>query len=246
MRLPDVPDGFDDTRAVLQRVAVHVVARARQQATGRFGLRVTPGGFGTPAFGDAVERVRVSRGLLVRETAGVGAATAVALPIDGSTLAELAALAAVDLADDLDVGHDTPPLGDAEATLSVDDAAALVLGTWYGVVAEALDAVVALRPAGSPSAVQLWPEHFDVAIDVAFDRSDPSSRRVNLGGSPGDGFHGDPYLYVGPWTEDRPGDPSFWNAPFGAVLGYATVRGADDPVAAAASFFLDGYDRLTG
>ena len=28
----------------------------------------------------------------------------------------------------------------------------------------------------------------------------------------------EPYLYLGPWTDDRPGDAGFWNAPFGAVL----------------------------
>jgi hypothetical protein len=29
-------------------VAVHVIARARVEGSGRFSLRVTPGGFGTP------------------------------------------------------------------------------------------------------------------------------------------------------------------------------------------------------
>ena len=36
----------------------------------------------------------------------------------------------------------------------------------------------------------LWPEHFDLAIDVD---------EVNYGVSPGDGYHGAPYAYVGPW-----------------------------------------------
>jgi len=244
MRLTDLPDSFSDTRDTLQRVAVHVVARARQQATGRFGLRVTPGGFGTPTFGDDVEQVRVSHGLLVHERAGTsGAATTVAA-IDGSTLAELAALAVVDLERALDVGHDTPDLGVVDEPLVVDLAAARALSAWYTVVAAGLDAVVAARPESSPSVAQLWPEHFDVAIDVAFDTSDPTARRANLGGSPGDGFHADPYLYVGPWTDDRPGDSGFWNAPFGAVLGYRDVATATDPVAATTSFLLEGLDRL--
>lgn len=244
VKLLELPTSYTETRDVLQRVAVHVVARARQQGSGRFGLRVTPGGFGTPAFGDDVRRVRTSRGVLVHERAGVGGASSAAREIDGSSLAELAAVAQVDLATELDVGHDTPPLGDVDQRLSIDVSAARSLSDWYAVVVEALDAFVAARPDSSPSTAQLWPEHFDVALDAAFDPSAVTDRRVNLGGSPGDGFHAEPYLYVGPWTDDRPGDAAFWNAPFGAVLGYADLLAANDPVVAATAFFLDGFDRL--
>lgn len=246
MTLPELPAGFAATRDALQRVAVHVVARARQRATGRFGLRVTPAGFGTPTFGDDVRRVRVARGLLVVETAGAERASTTAQAIDGASLRTLAEMAGVDLDADLDVGHDTPPVGDVDEPLAVDTAAALALSRWYAVVGAALDAFSAARPSSSPSAGQLWPEHFDVALDAAFDPSAPSARRVNLGGSPGDGFHAEPYLYVGPWTDDRPGDPAFWNAPFGAVLGYERLAATDDPVDAAAAFFVDGFDRLAG
>ena len=245
MRLHDLPPGFADTRRALHRVAVHVVARARQQATGRFGLRVTPGGFGTPAFGDAVERVRVSHGLLVRETAGPDGASSTAIAIAGSSLLDLARVAGVHLAAELDIGHDTPETGDVDVPLAIDDAAARLLGAWFSVVSEALDTVVAARPDAGASTVQLWPEHFDVAIDLAFDDADPATCRVNLGGSPGDDFHADPYLYVGPWTDDRPGDPSFWNAPFGAVLPYSAVATSGDPVGAASGFLLAGLDRLS-
>ncbi|MEM9514592.1 MAG: hypothetical protein AAGA42_07000 [Actinomycetota bacterium] len=66
---------------------------------------------------------------------------------------------------------------------------------------------------------------------------------INLGGSPGDGFSAEPYLYVGPWSANRPGDPDYWNAPFGAVLtrGELIERGAD----AAGRFFAEGVGRLT-
>jgi hypothetical protein len=46
------------------------VARARQQATGRFSLRITRGGFGTPEFGAESRRVRVAHGTLIVETDG--------------------------------------------------------------------------------------------------------------------------------------------------------------------------------
>ena len=232
---------FAESRDALQRVAVHIVARARSQATGRFGLRVTVGGFGTPEFGDDLTRVRVSGGYLIRESGGTGGASTAATAIDGATLAELADFADVDLGADLEVGHDTPPLGDACQRLVVHDAVAGGLGAWYSLVACALDRVVAgASPGAAPTLVQLWPEHFDVALDLAA----APERRVNLGGSSGDGYHADPYLYVGPWTADRPGDPEFWNAPFGAVFGYDEVRRAHDPLDAAVRFFERGIGLL--
>jgi hypothetical protein len=66
--------------------------------------------------------------------------------------------------------------------------------------------------------------------------------KVNLGGSPGDGFCAEPYLYVGPWTSDRPGDPAFWNAPFGAIARASALQG--DTIERAVDFLLEGYRRL--
>jgi hypothetical protein len=240
-----LPHSYPVTRDAVQRIATHVVARARHQATGRFGLRVTPGGFGTPEFGDEPRRVRVSGATLIAESGGSGAASTWWSSIDGATLAELAAVAGVDLTVALSVGHDTPPLGDIDAPITIDRASAEVIGRWFGIVAAALDrTVAALDAAAAPSMAQLWPEHFDVALDVAYDLSAPGERRVNLGGSTGDGFHEPPYLYVGPWTDSRPGDPTFWNAPFGAVLGWSEVMSTDDPVASATAFFDRGLTAL--
>lgn len=241
--LVQLPDAFVTTRDTLLRIAVHIVARARSEATGRFGLRPTVVGFGTPEFGADVVRVRVSGALLVRETGGTEGATGAAVQIDGASLADLARIAQVDLAADLDVGHDTPALGDVSEQLVADAPSAVALAAWFAAVAEALDRVVAeLGDDSRPSMVQLWPEHFDVALDAAA----TPERRANLGGSPGDGFHADPYAYVGPWTDDRPGDESFWNAPFGALLGYGDLVGDPDPVGRLTAFYLDGMRRLAG
>lgn len=242
--LAELPTTFADTRDALQRVAVHVVARARNQAGAHsIGLRVTPGGFGTPEFGPDVTRVRVSGGLILRESGGPDGATSVARGIDGATLAELADVAGVDLAADLDVGHDTPPLGDIDEPLHVDEAAARALAGWFAKTNAALDHVVAaVGGAASPTLVQLWPEHFDAALDLAA----APGQRVNLGGSPGDAYHADPYVYVGPWTDERPGDVDFWNAPFGSVLGYHDLAATSDPVVTAAEFFLRGIELLAG
>lgn len=236
-----LPETFASTRDTLQHLASHIVARARSQATAEISLRITPGGFGTPVFGDARTQVRLSGGLLVRETDTADDAAASAISLHGSTLTDLAAFARVDLDATLDVGHDTPPLGDADAPLVVDGAAADALASWFAVGAAALDQVVgALPAAATPTVIRLWPEHFDVAIDAAA----TPERRVNLGASPGDGFHAEPYAYVGPWTDDRPGEPAFWNAPFGAVMAHDALVGAADPVARLTEFFLDGMNRL--
>jgi hypothetical protein len=237
--LPDLPDGFAATRAALQRVAVHVLARRRHALTGRFGLRAAPGGIGMPAAGGDHEVLRTSGAWLVRERTGEQSGTAF-LDLRSASLADAAAFAEVDLDAEFSAGRDTPPIGARAAPLAVDEAAAVALGDWYGFGWRALDLVVAGCGAdATPSVVQLWPEHFDTGCDVAV-----GAGRVNLGASPGDGYHADPYLYVGPWGDERPGDPAYWNAPFGAVLGHAELAAAGDPLAEAMAFLRTGVGRL--
>jgi hypothetical protein len=240
-------DSHDRTRHTLHRIANHVLARAQHSATGELGLRATPGGFGTISIRPDRERIRISGVTLVRESTAPNGTWTRSIDIAGATLGELAAFADVDLTAEFWAGHDTPPVGDVDEPLDLDAAAARRIGDWYAVVSQALDQLVHSAPAyGAPSLVQLWPEHFDAALDIAFDAAEPEARRVNMGGSPGDGFHAAPYVYVGPWTPERPGDATFWNAPFGSVLGYDTVMAAPDPVDAAFAFFRTGLERLTG
>ena len=224
----------------LHLVGVHIVARARQQATGRFSLRICPGGFGTPEFGADSRRVRVAHGTLIVETDAPGAPSSTAHAIHGTSMRELADVAGVDLGAALDVGHDTPDIGDRDVPLELDRAGSGAVAEWFGIVAAALDQVLGAVPeSGGASVARLWPEHFDVAIDVG---AKPDVR-VNLGGSPGDAFSGEPYLYVGPWTAERPGDDGFWNAPFGAACTRSQLA-AGDRVGSAAAFLLDGLRRL--
>lgn len=225
---------YEATRAELQRVAVHLLARRRHAATGRFGLRATPGGFGTPAFGpdDAVEVLRVDGATLVHEVGG----DARAMALDGATLADLADAIGADLAAPLSVGDDTPPLGTVDQPLAIDVAHATALGRWFDLGWRALDAIAAT--AGGGPTIQLWPEHFDAGTSVAV--GDGPDDRANLGASAGDGYHAGPYLYVGPWGSGRPGDAAYWNAPFGAVLAADAVATVDDAVA----FLREGIDRL--
>jgi hypothetical protein len=239
--LAPLPDGFGETRDALHRVAVHVLARRRHALSGKIGLRAAPGGIGTPAAGPEHEILRTTGALLVRERTGATASRA-SIDLGTATLRDAAALADVDLSAPFDAGHDTPPVGDPDARLGVDHLAAIVLARWYDLAWSTLDAVAsALPPTSTPSVLQLWPEHFDAGCDVG-----AGAGRVNLGASPGDGFHPEPYLYVGPWGPERRGDAGFWNAPFGAALCHGELLDAPDPEIAAVSFLMRGVELLAG
>lgn len=238
--LEPLPSTYGADRVTLQRVAVHVLTRARSQAVGRIGLVPSPGGIATPAFGDDATVVRLAAASLVVDRGGDSSST----PLVGATLRSLAEAAGADLDVDLDAGHDTPPIGDVDAALRVDPVSLDVLGAWLAVGWQVIDAVLATDATLAPARTQLWPEHFDVGTTVSFGPGDED--RANLGASPGDASHPDPYLYVGPWGPRRPGDPAYWNVPFGAVLGYAELTGTDDPIATGEAFLRTGLDQLRG
>ena len=137
------------SRDSLHRVAVHVVARARVEAAARFSLRVTPGGLGTPDLAPGGHRVRISGAHLFVESDAPGEASVRSTAIAGASLAHLARFAGVDLTAPLDVGHDTPPVGDVEAALELDLAVAADVAGWFGLVAAILDRVVSELPTGA-------------------------------------------------------------------------------------------------
>ena len=228
----------DATRREIQRVATHILARARKAVDGEISLRVGLTGLATPAFGPEREVLRFAGGHLIHETRIGGELRSRAMAIVGSTLGELAAFCDVDLDANLDFGHDAPLVGDRTRPIQFDQAAAEALLRWYQIGAAALDQVITV--ASDCSSVQLWPEHFDVAIDLR-----TASGRCNLGAAPADAFSPQPYLYVGPHGADRPGEQAYWNVTFGALLGAELVLADPDPVAAAVSFFTQGL-RLLG
>ena len=223
---------MNETRAALHRIATHVLGRARFDATGRFGLRATPGGFGTPAFDEEV--LRVAGGTLVREHGP----HASAMPLHGATLADLAAFAGVDLTTPFNAGDATPPVGDVHAPLSVDATEVARLAEWWQFGWRVIDTVAAAEP--DAMVIQLWPEHFDAGTSVPIDEGE----RCNLGASPGDAFSDEPYLYLGPWSDRRPHDASYWNAPFGAARTRTELFAASDPFVAGVEFLRRGLELL--
>ena len=231
------PDPLAPTRRTLQRVATHVLARARADHGGRFGLRVTPSGIATPVFGPDETVVRLAGTDLIHEHQTPDGAVLEVLALPGRTLAEAAAFAGVDLDVPFTPGGDAPAVGDPSVPLDLDPVAAAELFDWFATGARALDAV--LPALTSPTVAQLWPEHFDVGLAAT-----TASGGVTLGVSPGDDAVPGPYVYVAPWGPDRPGDPGFWNVPFGAAAARAVLTG--EPVAAAAGFLRQGLALLDG
>ena len=124
---------------------------------------------------------------------------------------------------------------DLDAPLDIDAGAARALGDWYGFSASLLAAMTAAASADDhPDEVQIWPEHFDIAMSLG-----PDGARANYGGSPGDADHAEPYLYIGPWSMDGR-DGEFWTEAFGASLSYAALLDGTD----AAAFLRQGKELL--
>lgn len=226
--LDPLPLPFAATVEALHRVAERLVAPARKPEN-EISLRATPGGFGTPVFefeGDE-HQVRVEETELVH-TAGDVERRA---PLDSLATAATAVSGLLPAGAELD----DDPLG-------VDEDSSRALGAFYAFAAAALDELVAeAGPADAPTPPRLWPEHFDIAIELGFEAD---GVRANYGASPGDENHDEPYLYVGPWTAKVTGE--LWNAHGfpGAELGYSELLAATDPGATAIDFFRSRRDAL--
>jgi hypothetical protein len=115
----------------------------------------------------------------------------------------------------------------------VDEDSARVLGDFYGFACSILEELRHAESDEDPSLTQLWPEHFDIAIELGSERR---GERANYGASPGDEDHSEPYLYVGPWTAEVSGE--LWNATGfkGAELTYSELLEASDQRRAAFDF----------
>jgi hypothetical protein len=227
--LTPLPARYLETTEALHRLAVYVIAPAQRLTNGEIILRATPGGFSTFEFDGRVVGVDgdqlVVDGTQVPITTLTAAANAVGIDVDVAQQEQF----------------DVPAHGDLDAPLAVDRASAFALGEWYAFVTGALDALRAEATlADDASIVRIWPEHFDAAIDMG---ANASGNRGTYGGSPGDGHHSEPYLYVSPWAgriDDFFGDPTFK----GASLLRSQLVGEADPMAAALTFLRNARDRI--
>lgn len=229
--LAPLPPTFTATRDALHRLACFAIAPARKAADGHISLQPVDGGIGTPPLPDgAVIRVRGDR--LLR-TPG----PAVDLPI--TTVRAACEALGVEPSPDPGVGTDLPSYAPDEL-LAVDVDASSALGAWYALVDAILAAVRAELPP-TMTEPKLWPEHFDLAADWGTD----DEHRINLGGSPGDSFSDEPYVYAGPWDHGLIAkDPQHWNAPFGAVLRHHELAASDDPAGRACELLVESARRI--
>jgi hypothetical protein len=120
----------------------------------------------------------------------------------------------------------------------VDRGSASALGDFYGFGCSVLEQLRADEADGDPSLVQLWPEHFDIAVELG---PEATGKRATFGASPGDEDHPAPYFYVAPWTAEVSGP--LWNATGfkGAELGYAELTAAEDQRRTALDFLRERY-----
>lgn len=223
--LTEIPPTFAATRDALHFVAEQIVSPARAAATGdEFSLVVTAGGFGTPPLpGGGCVRVD-GLDLVVERDEGVEKRAPLTTLSDGA--------AAVGLPSD----------GLSDEPLALDPAAAVLLASAFALADGVLRAFYdEALPVAAPTRNQLWPEHFDIAIEHG---EEPAGKRATYGLSPGDAAHSGPYFYVAPWT--APSDLAVWTAVgfTGAELNWAQLLVAEDPRATALEFFRQYRDAL--
>lgn len=232
-QLNDAPPSLHETRSALTALAFNVLAPARQQANGKIGLRWTKGGFGTPFFGDD-RQVRVEDDRLVLQSAG----TARAQPI--TTVRSAATFVGVSPGSPVGIEfHDPPPPVPLDELLRIERGAIAFLDDWFGYGTHVLERLRVIAGSPDDTRVQLWPEHFDLSIELG---DATHGARASYGASPGDAVSPSPYLYVSPW---EPHEGSFWDAPFGgAALPLERISTESDQVGVALAFFQEGLDLL--
>jgi hypothetical protein len=164
------------------------------------------------------------------------------MSVEGSTLRDLATFVDVDLDEPFSCGPDTPLLGPLDVGFRLATHTVTEIAEWFALAWCVLDDVLGSRPDDAEVAtIQLWPEHFDAATTVKVSGADG----VNLGFSPGDAFETEPYLYVGPWGKGRPGDPGFWNVPFGAMRRRSELPGGTARAESCRRFLETGLGMVT-
>jgi hypothetical protein len=213
------------TRRSLHALAERVISPLRVQATGNeIALRVRPDGFGTPEL---------------PEGGWVGVRGTELVRVDADGAADRAAITSLLEAADF-VGLDDRASDLPDDPLEVHAGAATVLADAWADGEEALAALAAEAGArDDASPIHLWPEHFDIAIELG---AEAKGRRATYGVSPGDDQHAEPYAYVAPWTAPaQTGPHTFWNA-----VGFTGAqRPAEDPDEILA-FFREARRLLAG
>ncbi len=237
-RLRPTTDAYHVARRGLHQVAFFAIAPRRFEATGKLGLRYTHGGFGTPFFGQD-EQIRVDGSDLVLQQSG--RLRSAPLTSVRQACEFLGITYRPEWFQDF---HDPLDPVDPDRIWDFDARALEAIAAWFGFSTAVLEELRRTDRAERIGRVQLWPEHFDAAVELG----DPDrGQRAGYGASPGDESHSQPYLYVAPWDDVDESDP-FWNARSfrGALLPYQHLLDAEDQFGEALRFFRNGHRALTG
>lgn len=234
--LQEIPATYEETRRGLHQIAYFALAPKRFRSTGKLGLRYTSGGFGTPFFG-ADQQARIEETYLVIQSEG-GAHVELVSSVN-------AAVSALGIGYEeawFEDFHDPLVAEDPARTWEIDANAAARLADWFGFSTAVLEELRRTPGATDVGRVQLWPEHFDPAVEMG---SGQDGRRASYGSSPGDAGHPEPYMYVAPWGEPDT-SAEYWNdASFGgASLSYRRLLESDDQFQTALDFYGQGHELL--
>jgi hypothetical protein len=237
LSLPDLPDTYTATRKALHQVVNFALAPKRFAVNGKMALRFTTGGFGTPFYGDD-EQARIEGDLLVVQRGDDVSAETL------TTVTTATKFLGIEYREQwFDGFHDPLAPEDPDTPLDVDPEASRAIGAWCGFATGVLEELRRTEGAEDVGRVQLWPEHFDPAVELG---SHDKGHRASYGASPGDDAHDEPYLYVAAWGEIDRANP-YWNdeAFNGGGISYAELRASDDPFRTALEFLRTGYRILT-
>jgi hypothetical protein len=202
------------------------------------GLRPYQGGFGTPEFEGRVARVDGT--LIVQEGAGGTSSRTI------SSVRDTVEFFGQPYEEKWFEGFRDPltPI-DPDQPLEIRSENTVALAHWLDFAWKLLTELQGhAQPDDDVSEIQLWPEHFDPAIELG---SQDRGQRASYGASPGDVNHLEPYVYVASWSEIDRSEP-YWNDESfnGSSFAYRDLLVARDPVAAALDFFLNGHRLIHG
>ena len=226
-RLERIPARLATTRRSLHALAYHVIGPVRARANEHASLRWTRGGFGTPYFG-ADAQVRVEHDTLVVQSRFRERRARL------TTLAAAADLIGFDLNGD-EQGVGVEPL-------VVDADAARFIGDFFGFATSVLEQLRAdVPPDYEPSRVELWPDTFDLVVEIGLEHA---GRRAAFGASLGRPDDPEPYLFVTPLDARPTGE--LWQARSftGAALPYSALLAAMDQRALALDFVRTRVEAL--
>jgi len=235
-RLPALTDQYTPTVLSLGQLAFFVMAPARFAVQGKLGLRYTHGGFGTPFYGND-RQVRIDGDFLVVQEGAIATGEKV------TTLRRAGRQVGIDYLEKWGPDwHDPPAPADPDTPLTVDSRAARICSDILGFGFSVLEQIrIEARNDEKPSRVQLWPEHFDTALEIGVEAA---GRRAGFGASPGYQAHPEPFVYVSPWAKDWLDDP-YWNADFGgSILSYRELLEAENQRDTALQFLRRGLELI--